>query len=187
MPRMSGDLSRHLDVFPTWLKTLGGDANDLAKVVAATDANGTARTYAAAGLNYLFKSLDLIPDGIEDLGYIDDAFVIRVAAALAVKEDAAAGEGAEGVLLRRLGREADGIREFLGDDYVRLETYVKGLTKGAARGRTVAEITGDAAVAGTFVDEVASWASSYASPSFTRDEKTLIRLRSFFETKLPKA
>lgn len=184
---MSGDLSRHLDVFPTWLKTLAGDANDLAKVVAATGANDTARTYAAAGLNYLFKSLDLIPDGIEDLGYIDDAFVIRVASALAIGEDPAAAEGAEGVLLRRLGREADEIKDFLGDDYVRLESYVKRLTKGAARGRTVAEITADPAVTATFVDEVASWASSYASPSFTRDEKTLVRLRSFFDTKLPKA
>jgi membrane dipeptidase len=184
---MSGDLSRYLDVFPTWLKTLGGDANDLAKVVSVTAANVTARTYAASGLNYLFKSLDLIPDGIEDLGYIDDAFVLRVACAVALRQDAAAGEGTEGILIRRLARDAEIIAEFLGDDYARLETYVKGLTKGAARGRTVAEITGDEATATAFVGEVASWTSSYEAPSFTRDEKTLVRLRSFFETKLPKA
>ncbi len=36
------------------------------------------RRYATAGLNYIFKSLDLIPDGIDDIGFCDDAFVIRV-------------------------------------------------------------------------------------------------------------
>lgn len=185
-PAMSGDLSRYLDVFPTWLKTLGGDANDLAKVVSAASANATARTYATAGLNYLFKSLDLIPDGIEDLGYIDDAFVLRTSCAVALAQDAGAGEGTEGVLVRRLAREGEVIKEFLGDDYGRFESYVKTLTKGAARGRTVAEITGDAAVASAFVSEVASWTGSYEAPSFTRDEKTLVRLRSFFDTKLPK-
>lgn len=184
---MSGDLSRHLDLFPTWLKSLGGDANDLAKIVAVPSANATARTYAAAGLNYLFKSLDLIPDGIEDLGYIDDAFVLRVAASIAVTTDPAAGEGTEGILLRRLARESEAIQEFLGDDYARLQTYVKSLTKGAARGRTVADITGDEAQAATFVNEVAAWASSYNAPTFTREEKTLVRLRSFFATKLPSA
>jgi membrane dipeptidase len=184
---MSGDLSRHLDLFPTWLKSLGADANDLAKIVAVPTANGTARTYAAAGLNYLFKSLDLIPDGIEDLGYIDDAFVLRVAASVAIASDAAAADGNEGILLRRLAREAEAIQEFLGDDYPRLEGYVKGLTKGAARGRTVAEITGDEAVATTFVNEVAAWGNSYSAPTFTREEKTLVRLRSFFATKLPNA
>jgi membrane dipeptidase len=184
---MSGDLSRHLDLFPTWLKSLGADANDLAKIVAVPSANSTARTYAAAGLNYLFKSLDLIPDGIEDLGYIDDAFVLRVAASVAIASDPTAADGNEGILLRRLARESEAIQEFLGDDYPRLEGYVKGLTKGAARGRTVADITGDEAQAATFVNEVAAWASSYSAPTFTREEKTLVRLRSFFATKLPSA
>jgi hypothetical protein len=42
----------------------------------------TIRHDASCGLaQRIFKSLDLIPDGIEDLGFIDDAFVFRVAAA----------------------------------------------------------------------------------------------------------
>src|ERR1041384_802808 len=75
--------TRCLDTFPEWLRPLGADALDLSKILASNEAPDAARRLVAGGLNYLFKSLDLIPDGIEDLGYLDDAFVFRVAAAAA--------------------------------------------------------------------------------------------------------
>ncbi|MBX3216902.1 MAG: hypothetical protein KF850_33020, partial [Labilithrix sp.] len=75
-------LARFLDVFPDWLRTLGEDARALGDVVTARSDDEVAR-FVASGLNYIFKSLDLIPDGIDDLGFCDDAFVIRVASALA--------------------------------------------------------------------------------------------------------
>ena len=75
-----------LTIFPEWLRSLADDATDLGETLNDASAPDAARRYAAGGLNYLFKSLDLIPDGIEDLGFLDDAFVMRVAAALAVKE-----------------------------------------------------------------------------------------------------
>ena len=124
-------LARYLDMFPAWLRTLGEDAGALGGVVGG-DGNEEVRRYVASGLNYIFKSLDLIPDGIDDLGFCDDAFVIRVAAALAVEAEPAAAEGVVG----RLAEEAKSVEDFLGDDYARLVTYVKGLRKGAARGRT---------------------------------------------------
>jgi len=141
------------------------------------------RRHAAASLNYLFKSLDLIPDGIEDLGYIDDAFVLRVAAALAVAEDSAAASKAPQVV--RLAEEAKLINELLGDDYSRLEEYVKRLQGGAARGRTVDEILGDEAIRRDFVNEVSGWASSYEAPSFEKDNKNLVKLKAFLAAKLP--
>jgi uncharacterized membrane protein YkvA (DUF1232 family) len=141
------------------------------------------RRYITGGLNYLFKSLDLIPDGIEDLGYLDDAFVLRVAAALALHEVPAAKE--EHPVLDRLAADAKLIAELLGKDYVRLETYVKTLTKGAARGRSVDEILSDEQARTAFLHEVTGWASSYATPSFTRDEKNLVKLQSFLGAKLP--
>src|SRR6187401_3239682 len=122
--------NRCLDTFPEWLRTLATDASDLAQLLTVKEAPEIARRYIAGGLNYLFKSLDLIPDGIEDLGFLDDAFVLRVAAALAIAETPAANDGA----LKRLAEDAVALKEFLGDDYVRLESYVKNLRKGAARG-----------------------------------------------------
>jgi hypothetical protein len=61
---------------------------------------------------------------------------------------------------------------------------VKNLRSGAARGRTVDEILGDAATRETFLHEVAAWAKAYQGPSFTRDVKTLIKLKSFLNAKL---
>jgi hypothetical protein len=172
-------LARYLDMFPAWLRTLGEDAGALGGVVSSGGSDEVKR-YAAAGLNYIFKSLDLIPDGIDDLGFCDDAFVIRVAAALAVEAEPAAADG----VLGRLADEAKSVEDFLGDDYARLVTYVKGLRKGAARGRTVEDIMTDDAQRTAFVHEVAAWAEEYEVPSFTRDVKTLIKLKAFLSAKL---
>jgi uncharacterized membrane protein YkvA (DUF1232 family) len=180
---MSDLSNRCLDTFPEWLRTLGKDAEDAAQLLKTADADDAARRYVAAGLNYLFKSLDLIPDGIEDLGFLDDAFVLRIAAALALADAPAAKEGAP--VLARLATEAKLVSELLGRDYARLETYVKGLTRGAARGRTVDDILSNADVRSAFLSEVAGWSSSYDPPSFTRDEKNLVKLQSFLSAKLP--
>jgi hypothetical protein len=170
---------RYLDMFPAWLRTLGEDAGALGAVVSA-DGSEDVKRYVTSGLNYIFKSLDLIPDGIDDLGFCDDAFVIRVAASLACDAEPAARDGVVG----RLADEAKAVEEFLGDDYARLVTYVQALKKGAARGRTVDDILTDASVRASFVHEVAAWATEYQVPSFTRDLKTLIKLKAFLSAKL---
>ncbi len=181
---MSELQTRCLDTFPGWLKTLGEDASEISKLLddPALGERESAKRLIAGGLNYLFKSLDLIPDGIEDLGFLVDAFVLRVAAALAIEESAEL-KGKQP--LGRLAGDAALVEELLERDYTRLVTYVKGLTNGAARGRTVDEIVGDDAVKATFLGEVASWSASYAAPSFSRDEKNLVKLQSFLSAKLP--
>ncbi len=172
-------LVQYLDVFPDWLRTLGEDAAALGEVVNAPGNEETTRL-VVSGLNYIFKSLDLIADGIDDVGFCDDAFVIRVAAALACELDPAAHAGIVG----RLADEAKQVETFLEADYERLVAYVKLLPKGAARGRTVDEILSDEPVKTAFVHEVAAWAAEYKVPSFTRDVKTLIKLRAFLNAKL---
>jgi hypothetical protein len=176
-------LNRYLDVFPAWLRTLGEDASLLGGIVASDDgaaANEEVRRYVISGVNYIFKSLDLIPDGIDDLGFCDDAFVIRVAAQLACEADASAKQSPLG----RLADDARQVEEFLGEDYRRLVAYVKALRKGAARGRTVEDIMSDPSARASFVHEVAAWAKEYQVPSFTRDVKTLIKLKAFLSAKL---
>jgi uncharacterized membrane protein YkvA (DUF1232 family) len=173
--------SRYLEMFPAWLRSLGEDAAAL-REVAGSDAPDGVRRYVVAGLNYIFKSLDLIPDGIDDLGYMDDAFVLRVAADLAVAESPPSKTGALG----RLADDARAIKEFLGDvDYKRLEGYVKNLRKGAARGRTVEDILTETGMLAEFAGEVEAWVKAFQAPSFTRDPKTLIKLKSFLSAKLP--
>lgn len=172
-------LVKYLDVFPEWLRTLGEDAAALG-AVAQNIPDGDVGRYVVAGLNYVFKSLDLIADGIDDVGFCDDAFVIRVGAALAVEADPTADQG----ILGRLAAEAKQVEEFLEEDYAPLVEYTKGLRKGAARGRTVDEILADPTIRQAFVEEVAVWAQEYRVPSFTRDVKTLIKLKAFLSAKL---
>ncbi len=172
--------TRCLDTFPNWLRTLGDDASALAAWMADETAPEAARRYIAGGLNYLFKSLDLIPDGIEDLGYLDDAFVLRVAAALAIAE----APSAKVDVLSRLGGEAGLVSELLGDKAGAFEAYVRSLTKGAARGRTVDEILGDRETLKGFVGEVAAWSKTYEAPVFSRDEKNLVKLKAFLAEKI---
>jgi uncharacterized membrane protein YkvA (DUF1232 family) len=172
-----------LDTFPQWLNSLADDARDLAAAIADDATPDATRRYAVVGLNYLFKSLDLIPDGIEDLGYLDDAFVLRVAAARAVAEAPESEKGDSTVA--RLAKDTALIEGLLEADYARLEAYVETLKNTAARGRTVDDIVGDESVRRDFLNEVSGWATSYECPSFNRDEKNLVKLKSFLRTKLP--
>jgi hypothetical protein len=172
---------RYLEMFPQWLRSLGEDAAQVGDALTAHAADDDASRSLVAGLNYIFKSLDLIPDGVDDLGYLDDAFVLRVACALAGAARPAVKQGA----VQRLGDDAHAIREFLGADYARLEAYVRGLRKGAARGRTVEDIVTEADTRKTFLQEVKAWSSAYVAGSFTRDIKTLVKLKAFLNAKLP--
>jgi uncharacterized membrane protein YkvA (DUF1232 family) len=172
--------SRCLDAFPNWLRSLADDARALASVLEREDKGGPLPKRAAAALNYLFKSLDLIPDGLEDLGFIDDAFVLRAAVAT-VPAEALGGQAA----LTRLAAEAALVQEFLADAYARLARYVDGLEQGSARGRSVSDILSNPAVCADFVREVTQWADGYAVPSFARDERNLVKLKSFLLAKLP--
>ncbi|MGH7269781.1 MAG: DUF1232 domain-containing protein, partial [Polyangiaceae bacterium] len=112
---------RYLEVFPMWLRSLGEDAGAVGSAIAALGGDDDATRALVSGLNYIFKSLDLIPDGIDDLGFLDDAFVLRVACSLAagsLPED-------KGGALNRLSEDARAVQDFLGEDYPRLEGYVK--------------------------------------------------------------
>ncbi len=177
---------KYLDIFPTWLRNLGHDAEELAELLEVSGMAADAQQAVAGGLNYLFKSLDLIPDGIDDIGYLDDAFVLRVAADLASHEDTGDATSEQLASLSRLTNDCDIIREFLEADYARLESYVKGLRNGAARGRSVNDIVGEEDVRKEFLSDVRGFAKTYESPSFAREEKNLIKLKAFFDAKLPK-
>jgi uncharacterized membrane protein YkvA (DUF1232 family) len=176
---MSDNDGQYLDAFGAWLNGLGADAEQLSGLLSAEDAAPSARQAVAGGLNYLFKSLDLIPDGIDDIGYLDDAFVLRVAA----RQAQASGEHAA---LSRLAQDAELVKEFLGATYARLDAYVAGLRGGAARGRTVQEILNSEKMLEDFLADVKGFAGGYQAPAFSRDPKSLIKLRAFFDAKLPK-
>lgn len=174
-----------LEAFPKWLESLDEDASALASLLTAESVPERARRFVAGSLNYLNKSLDLIPDGVEDLGYLDDAFVLRVAAKIAVDEVPGTRESDIRGVVGRLADDAALVERLLEDDYGRLVKYVRTLEKGAARGRAVDDIIADPSVRGELIREVQVWGKSYQTPSFTKDEQTLVKLKSFLAAKLP--
>jgi hypothetical protein len=176
---MSDSDANYLDTFPGWLRNLGQDAESLGGALETDGVSAEALEALAGGLNYLFKSLDLI-------GYLDDAFVLRVACMLAVQESLGDIPDGTSKTIRRLADENATVKDFLAGDYGRLETYVKGLRKSAARGRSVADILKDDAIRAEFLSDLRGFSKSYESPSFAREEKNLIKLRAFFDAKLPK-
>lgn len=177
---MSSVESRCLESFPLWLRSLGDDARALSALLETTDSEGVIRS-TALGLTYLFKSVDLIPDGLEDLGYLDDAFVLRVACTRVLESERDAEAHA---VVKRLAEDAGLIREFLGDDYGVLEQFVDGLSSASARGRSVTSVIEDPDARSSLARDVRDWANTYGTPGFGRDAKNLVKLRSFLRTKL---
>lgn len=169
-----------VEKFGTWLKSLAEDSRAIADVLADDSVALDVRRPLGGAVNYLFKSLDLIDDGIEGLGYLDDAFVLRVAAGHAKQ----AGQLPEA--LAQLAEDALLIEEFLGDLSGRLQSFVRGLPDAVVRGRSVAGILEDAAVREEALGDVRGFASRYQAPQFVMDEQALVKLRAFLGAKLPK-
>ncbi len=178
---------KYLEVFPIWLKSLSEDVDTILGVLKNEKLEAETRRFLAGSINYLFKSLDLIPDGIDDIGYLDDAFVLRICAKAALEGEVGSLDKESLEKLQSLASQADVIKEFLEDSiYERLDKYSRNLAIGAARGRTVDEITEQPEVFKEFVDEIDVFTKEYSAPGFTRDEKNLIKLKAFLDAKLPK-
>jgi uncharacterized membrane protein YkvA (DUF1232 family) len=139
--------------FGGWLNSLAGDAKLLSDAVADANIDRAIRTPLAAALNYLFKSLDLIDDGIEGLGFLDDAFILRIAS----QQAQSAGTLPEP--LQALAGDAALIQEFLAELSPRMEKFVSSLTTGTVRGRSVDAILDDAQVREEMLGDVLSWAN----------------------------
>jgi uncharacterized membrane protein YkvA (DUF1232 family) len=176
-----------LDTFGSWIASLAGDIEVLLKVAGDESLERSAREAATGGINYLFKSLDLIPDGIDDIGYLDDAFTVRVSATF-VKEAGMGGldDEAKG-RIEELAKDTELIKGLLGDElYERFVSYVRDLKNGAARGRMVSEIIEDESSMKEFEAETVQFCKDYEPLSFSKDEKNLIKLTAFFDAKLPR-
>lgn len=142
---------------------------------------------AAGAINYLFKSVDLIPDGLDDLGYIDDAFTLRLSAARMDAGEIRKADDALAGAVERLALETAGIRALLGDDlFGRFSRYVAKLADGCARGRSAAEIVAsDVKLSSVFI-EVKDFVKEFNPPPVTLDERLVTKLRSFLDTRLPR-
>ena len=174
----------YLATFAPWLASLGEDARELSRCLDNVAVPAQVRILVAGGLSYLLKSLDLVPDGAQDIGLLDDAFVLRIAASLATFTPGAWADAEFGALIRRLAADAGAVRGFLGPIYPRLLEYTRSLGKSMARGRPIADLVVNDEARQGFVADIDAWASVYEAPSPPQDPMALLKLRSFLETRL---
>src|SRR5688572_23026890 len=158
--------AEYLGDFSRWLEGLGNDARALAQLVRDQAQPAPVRAFAAGALNYLFKTADLVPPGIEDLGFIDGAFAWRTAARLA--REGAVQADASG-LLARFAEESGKVAGFLGDLAPRLERRVEGQASAEVRGRSVAAVLESPELAEQLASEAEAWASDYVAPTLNKE------------------
>lgn len=174
---MSDEQEEYLRTFSLWLGSLGEDVELVAGAVRELAHPAGVRAPLAGALNYLLKSLDLIDDGIESIGYLDDAFVLRLALDRIV--------GGVPEALVGLRSDAGLAREFLGTLGSRFDRHVAGIESSSVRGRSVGAILEEAAVCEELVADVVGWAQRYEAPAFVALPSTLVKFRAFLDTRLP--
>ena len=183
---MQEELQKYVDIFPKWLSSLPDDVTYIASIIEDKEIDYELRKELATGINYLFKSMDLIPDGIDDIGYMDDCFIIRIVAFNAYNKfnDKISEDKLEA--LKKLHDEADYIKEFLGEElWNRLLDYVVNMKEHVVRGRSAEDILKDETHFRQFQAEVKSFIASYNVPQLPSGDKFLVKLKAFLDAKLP--
>jgi uncharacterized membrane protein YkvA (DUF1232 family) len=295
--------AKYFDAFSTWLRGMGAEVQTLGTLLEDEAAPARVRRASAEALSYVLRSFELIPEGLEGLGYLDDLFAVRALAKRAsesppdwgsayagerlaeeeerstdhavhsgeselgagspeaegsfdlsdsvsddedpatdvepspeerdtqleeqepsedVREvesevESVAGQGsfepqqswsaarggasaaelaepseresssAGEDVLARLSAEAALVAEFLGDDYELLEAAAFAPKATEAKGRTVADLLYDPTQRQASLSELRAWAQGYRAPTLNGGEEELVKLRSFFSTRLRRA
>ncbi|HVZ33493.1 MAG TPA: hypothetical protein VG963_13770, partial [Polyangiaceae bacterium] len=165
--------------FVAWLGGLGGEARELSALLAREDATPSLRRFAAETLNQLLYAVDLIPEGIEGLGFLEALFGFRLRAReLSEAEPDSLSADPHGTV-RRLAREAGLVRSFLGEeDERRLLALVSAQSEKRARGRSVVDLLEVPEAQSAAIADVQSWAERYRPSQFGTGSHDLVRLLS---------
>jgi uncharacterized membrane protein YkvA (DUF1232 family) len=181
---MTPSEARFLRTFQSWLDAMGGEVAALGKLLESDEAPPALRGASAASVAYLLRSFDIIPEGLEGLGYLDDVFVFRALAQRAVLEDPDAASFDASGTIARLAAEAELVAEFLGEDYPRLQAAAFSSGPAHAEGRHAEDLLKDPELCAAALGEARAWAESYRAPELANGAEELVKLRSFFRTKL---
>lgn len=167
-----------------WLNTYRQDVEALRDVMLDERPPARARELLAGALNYQLQQLDLIPDWVPGVGMVDDAMVLRIAAALFIKQ---AGADLPVELIEKvagLANDVDAVRQLIGDDlYGRFEALVLGLPERDVRGRRAASILKHESARDGFLRDLKDDLSDYR-PNVGEAAQTQRQLLSYLRTKL---
>ena len=135
----------HIEVFKGWAETIRQDIESYKVLLESGKADDNSRRLAGAALLYMVSRMDLIPDWNEGIGVLDDVMVLRVCAQLTQSHERGPLPTVAEICLDRMSNEADRIEEFLGGPlFDKLRAHCAKLAEQAVRGRTPAQLIGDA-------------------------------------------
>jgi hypothetical protein len=178
---------KFLPVFAGWLRTMGEDVLSLANLLDSPEAPEAFRSVSAEALHYLLRSADLIPEGLEALGYLEGAFALRVLAQRTLATHPELAElGAEG-RVPRLGADAALVGEFLGDDLPRFAELVLAPAASTHQGRAALDLLTDDELRAAVLRDAREWAELYRAPELGDGREEIVKIASFFRTRLRRA
>lgn len=183
-PRMTPSDASCLQTFSRWLADMPGEVRALCDVLdspaESAEAPEHCRRASAESLSHLLRSLELIPDGVEALGYLENLFAFR-----AIMRDAA--EGLDAIpdgTSRRLAAEAELVVGFLGDDFGRLREAMQRAREHTRAGERASDLLDDAERRSAAIAQLRAWANAYRAPELAATEAELLKLRSFLRVRL---
>jgi uncharacterized membrane protein YkvA (DUF1232 family) len=184
---LEAQLSEHISALAQWALGWRKDLKALEQALASDKAHAEIRRYAAAALNYVVSRMDLVPDWEPAVGLFDDLMVVRICA---VQGSSAAGgtdslDEATATDWKRLAAQADGIRDFLGDDlFAKLTAYCDRQAGEAVRGRSPDQLIADARARAQLFTEVEAAVSRAGEVSVPDASQAAVRLKAYLGHKL---
>jgi hypothetical protein len=156
---------KFLPAFSGWLHALGEDVLSLAHLLGLPEAAVPVRLAAAQGLHGLLRLVELVPEDIEALGYLEGAFAVRVIAerALAERPEPAAEAAVEPAAEAAVEPAAEAAVEPAAEAAV--EPAAEAAVEPAAEGR-VPRLAADAALVAEFLgDDLPRFREIWLSPA----------------------
>jgi hypothetical protein len=183
-------VSEHIAALARWALGWRADLDTLERALGAAEAKADVRRACAAALNYVVSRMDLVPDWEPAVGLFDDLMVVRICAAQALESIGPA--GGDGGLdqetsadLRRLARQSESIRDFLGDDlFGKLRDYCDRHTREVVRGRTPDQLVADDRARAELFAEVDHAATRAGEVSVPDHSQAAVRLKAYLGHKL---
>lgn len=173
-----------LETFSRWLEQLPSDVTALCDTLVRAETPDALRRASADIVSHLHRSLELIPEGLEALGYVDHAFVARALARDAVSSHAEADAEAAAPELSRLASEADLVIDFLGADFGSFLEGVRRAHAAPAWRESADALLEDEERRASVLEEVRAWVRDYSAPALGRGEEGLLVLQSFMRTRV---
>jgi hypothetical protein len=171
-----------LRTFSSWLEGMPAEVSALCDVLESDGQSPRVpeecRRASAESLAHLMRSIELIPDGVEALGYLENLFAFR-----AIMREASSGLEAADETSSRLAAEAELVAGFLGDDFARLREAAQSREQ-LRVGQRASDLLEDPERRSAAVAQLRAWAGAYRAPELAPTEAEALKLRSFLRVRL---